>query len=46
MIRDLHIAEAEYQTIIQLCKERFVHTPVTKQEVKKVYNYQWLRRLM
>jgi hypothetical protein len=35
VIRDLHIAEAEYQTIIQLCKERVVHAPVTKQEVQK-----------
>ena len=38
MIRDLHLAEAEYQTIIQLCKERVVHAPVTKQEVKKAVN--------
>ena len=34
----LHLAEAEYQTIIQLCKERAVHVPVTKQEVKKAIN--------
>ena len=34
----LHLAEAEYQTIIQLCKERVVHVPVTKQEVKKAIN--------
>ena len=33
----LHLVEAEYQTIIQLCKERAVHVPVTKQEVKKSY---------
>jgi hypothetical protein len=38
MIRDLHLTEAEYQTIIQLCKERVVHAPVTKQEVKKTVN--------
>ena len=38
MIRDLHLAEAEYQTIIQLCKERVPHTPVTKQEVEKAVN--------
>jgi hypothetical protein len=34
----LHLAEAEYQTIIQSCKERAVHVPVTKQEVKKAIN--------
>jgi len=34
----LHLAEAEYKTIIQLCKERVVHVPVTKQEVKKAVN--------
>jgi hypothetical protein len=33
-----HLAEAEYQTIIQLCKERAVHVPVTKKEVKKAIN--------
>jgi hypothetical protein len=32
------LAEAEYQTNIQLCKERVVHVPVTKQEVKKAIN--------
>ena len=34
----LHLAEAEYQTIIQSCKERAVHVPMTKQEVKKAIN--------
>jgi hypothetical protein len=34
----IHLAEAEYQTIFQLCKERVIHVPVTKQEVKKAIN--------